>query len=152
MADGDELEQLSNLHRYLCSLDYYTDFKDQKDSLNENLELREEDAKSSKAAMGQALPLSFDTVYDYLNEWQEVFRIESKAQIIHSGMTEKESPIEFLLKTIEVDDTFYIMTFNMKKPSPSNFRVYDFVVVAQSNVDHLHLARSTPRNSLHRNR
>lgn len=134
MTDTEEQDDLPAFHRYLCGLDYYADFKDKRDTLNENIELRDDEQKPSKASIGEALPLAFESPYDYINEWQEVFKIEAKAQVIHSGIAEKAVADEFLLKSIEAEDSFFIMTYRLKSPGGTNYRIFDFVVVAKDNV------------------
>lgn len=151
MTDAEDHDDLAAFHRYLCSLDYYADFKDKQDSLNENMELRDQAEKPSKTSEGEALPLTFDTPYDYINEWQSVFKIEARAQVIHSGLAEKMTADEFLLKTIESEDTFFIMTYRLKQAGGANYRMYDFVVVAKDNVRPSHAARNSSGDSHDRN-
>jgi hypothetical protein len=145
---GDILVSLTPFHKYLCSLDYYSDFKDKITMVNNSLETKEEEMASMKEPIvGEKISLKFDTCYDYINEWEEMFLLEAKAQIIRGGALEKTETDECFLKTIEADDTFFIMTFKIKPPAIGTYRVFDFVVLAKSDVSSTYQARNPARNT-----
>lgn len=146
--DNDIVVSLTPLHKYLCSLDYYSDFKDKLTMVNNSIETKEEEkAANAEPVVGEKISLKFENCYDYINEWEEMFLLEAKAQIIRGGVTEKTSSDDFFLKSIEADDTFFIMTFKLKSTSQSTYRVFDFVVVAKDDVRAIHPARNPARNS-----
>lgn len=129
--DGDILPSLTPFHRYLCSLDYYTDFKDKIDTVNGGLETRDE----VKEGVGEKIKMKFDNVYDYISEWEEMFYLEAKAQIIRGSITEKLLYDDFSLKSVESDDAFYIMTFHLREDKGNTYRIYDLCVLALHDVD-----------------
>jgi rRNA maturation protein Nop10 len=145
--DTDNLVSLTPFHRYLCSLDYYSDFKDKITTINNSIETKDEDvAAQPQPIVGEKINLRFESSYEYINEWEEMFLLEAKAQIIRGGATEKTSHDDFFLKSIEADDTFFIMTFKLKPPAAGLYRVFDFVVVAKEDVETTHPARYSSRN------
>lgn len=131
--DLDQLPSLTAFHRYICSLDYFADFKDKLDTVNNSLELKEED----RVQVGEKIKLKFDTAYEYIAEWEEMFFLEAKAQIIRGGITEKLSSDDFFLKSVESDDAFYIMTFQLRENKGNTYRIYDFCILALEEVTSL---------------
>lgn len=145
--NADLLVSLTPFHKYLCSLDYYSDFKDKITMVNNSLETKEEEKEAMKEPIvGEKIKSTFETCYDYINEWEEMFLLEAKAQIIRGGTTEKTDTDDFFLKSIEADDTFFIMTFRIKPPAAGSYRVFDFVVIAQTDVRFSYKARCSSRN------
>ena len=133
VEDLDQLPSLTSFHKYLCSLDYYTDFKDKLSTVNNSLETKGEET-AQQEGVGDKIKMKFDTPWDYIKEWEEVFLIEAKAQIIRGGATEKLETDEFYLKGIESDETFFIMNLQLKENKGNTYRMYDFVIFAKNDV------------------
>jgi len=145
LEDQDLLPSLNSFHRYLCSLDYYTDFKDKLNTVNNSVETKDEEG-APVAAVGEKIKLKFESPWDYIKEWEEMFLIEAKAQIIRGGITEKLDTDEFLLKNIEPNDSFFIMTLQCKQNKGNAYRIYDFVIFAKEEVhDKLNHRSKNPR-------
>jgi hypothetical protein len=56
LEDQDLLPSLNSFHRYLCSLDYYTDFKDKLNTVNNSVETKDEEG-APVAAVGEKIKL-----------------------------------------------------------------------------------------------
>lgn len=137
---SDLLPSLNALHKHLCSLDFYKDFKDKLDTLNANLETKDDgnaDAptKTSVLAAGEKIKMRFETVEEYEQEWNDVFMIEAKAQIMRGSTTERQSVDDFLLKGIVIDKPFYNINLELAQNQGNTYRFYDFVVLAKSDPE-----------------
>lgn len=92
----EALPSLTPFHKHLCSLNFYKDFKDQTSILSQNIETKDDQPQTS--VVGETLSESFDTPYDYIREWEEVFLIEARAQIIRGSFSEKQQVDKVFLK------------------------------------------------------
>jgi hypothetical protein len=86
------LEQLYKFHDYLCSLDYYQDFKEELYAPEIEDKRQEVEVKPKL----REIPLTFDTVEAYKAAWQDLFFLEAKAQI-KKAEKEEASLIRILL-------------------------------------------------------
>jgi hypothetical protein len=128
----EALPSLTPFHKHLCSLNFYKDFKDQTSILSQNIETKDDQPQTS--VVGETLSESFDTPYDYIREWEEVFLIEARAQIIRGSFSEKQQVDKVFLKGVELEDIFYIMDFNIQELKGTTYRVFDFVLLAKTDV------------------
>lgn len=136
-----ELPSLNPFHEKLCSLDFFKDFKDDYGDLASELEQRDfkEDEKKTDEPMelekaGEEakkdvvmdrmaqnevvlhnMPLSFESSTNYIEEWERLFFLEIKAQILRNAVSECETPETYFLKEGEWEDNFFIMTLAPKE-------------------------------------
>ena len=82
--------------KYLCSLNYFKDFKEEGDLVNKNLETDENELKKSistteniaKEKELSPVPISFMDIEEYIKIWQNLFFLEAKAQIMKAKFLE----------------------------------------------------------------
>lgn len=84
---------LDLFQKYLCSLNYFTDFKEDSDLFNKNIETDENQLLKSQPAEKKDLnlapvPVSFMDIDEYTKIWQNLFFLEAKAQILKAKFLE----------------------------------------------------------------
>lgn len=78
-----KLPPLQKFHEYLCSQDFYRDFRE---DLNE-AEADDDDNLKLKNDLKE-IPLEFDNGEEYTKAWEQLFFIECKAQILKAKASE----------------------------------------------------------------
>lgn len=86
---------LDSFQKYLCSLNYFTDFKEDSDLMNKNLE-SDENALKKDILLQENLkdkelfpvPITFMDIEEYIKIWQNLFFLEAKAQIMKAKFLE----------------------------------------------------------------
>jgi hypothetical protein len=86
---------LDNFQQYLCVLNYYKDFEEEKYIINVRQETDENaekiDEKNLKINNDEDLckvPNSFTDIKEYIKIWQSLFYLEAKAQIVKAKFLE----------------------------------------------------------------
>lgn len=96
---------LDLFQKYLCSLNYFKDFKEEGDLVNKNLETDENELKKSISSTAEniakekelsPIPISFMDIEEYLKIWQNLFFLEAKAQIMKAKFLEVKNHFFFL--------------------------------------------------------
>jgi len=71
------LAPLHKFQQYLCSLNYYEDFKEE--LFNPELDKNQEKKETPNEL--QEIPLTFENADEYIRIWKSLFFVEAKAQI-----------------------------------------------------------------------
>ena len=86
---------LDSFQKYLCSLNYFTDFKEDSDLMNKNIETDENELKRSASQQESikdkelsSVPITFMDIEEYIKIWQNLFFLEAKAQITKAKFLE----------------------------------------------------------------
>lgn len=85
---------LEPFQKYLCKLNYFTDFKEDSDLINKNPETDENELKrhssQNEIASKELVPIpnSFMDMEEYIKIWQTLFFLEAKAQIMKAKFLE----------------------------------------------------------------
>lgn len=94
---------LDNFQQYLCVLNYYNDFEEEKFIINvrqetdENADkIEEKDIKINRDEDLCKVPNAFTDMKEYIKIWQSLFFLEAKAQIVKAKFLEVTLPYTFL--------------------------------------------------------
>lgn len=87
---------LEAFQKYLCRLNYFTDFKEDNDLMNKNPETDENDLKKHSSQQISensnkelvSIPNNFMDLEEYIRIWQALFFLEAKAQIMKAKFLE----------------------------------------------------------------
>ena len=87
---------LDSFQKYLCSLNYFTDFKEDNDLVNKNMETDENEIKRHASQLENQkekeelspVPIAFMDIEEYIKIWQNLFFLEAKAQIMKAKFLE----------------------------------------------------------------
>lgn len=89
-----ELPSLVPFHKKICLLDFYQDLKDEYPNIKESLERRNEDETTTVNQPDELkdlkeVSLTFSGTSEYTEEWERLFMLEVKAQLLRSALSEK---------------------------------------------------------------
>ncbi len=124
------LAPLHKFHQYLCSLNYYEDFKEELFSAELD---NGETAKKINPDL-QDIPLTFENADEYIRIWKSLFFVEAKAQVKKAEKLEAESPEIFLLKACDEGDGFVTFSIMRKEYSSVNYGTHDLVLISLKSV------------------